>query len=120
MWLLAVRSRYGWGSVATACCRAVDEQAAAAGGAPVEPARELVEVAVELVDRVPVVEGAGESALEQRRGPVHARQGDMGGLAGGWRLIIGADRVAGRDAAERPPPKARSTACVRSTPRSTA
>lgn len=59
----------------------VEEQTAAAGGAPVEPKGELVEVVAELADRSPVVQGACEPALEQGRDPVHAGQGAMGGLA---------------------------------------
>jgi hypothetical protein len=57
----------------------MEEQAAAAGGATVEPEGELVEVVVELVDRVPVMQGAGEPALEQRRDPVHTGKATWAG-----------------------------------------
>jgi hypothetical protein len=50
----------------------VEEQPAALRCVPVEPEGELVEVVVELVDRVPVMQGARQPALEQRRDSVHA------------------------------------------------
>jgi hypothetical protein len=58
---------------------AVEQQAAAAGYAAVEPEGEVVEVVAEMVVAEPLVEGSFEPALEERRDGVDAVEGDVGG-----------------------------------------
>ena len=60
---------------------AVEELAPPARGAPVEPERELIEVAIQMLARDAALVDAQEPPFQQRRDPMHARQQGRGRVA---------------------------------------